>query len=106
MDYGTLRTLKHIKKDNEKTFNMFFDLESKIHNDSNNILIICRNKRACKEAIKFIAKDYIEKCKVNMSSLTLTIDGINIMFVSITDLEEKIIGRKFKDYHFEEEFHI
>ncbi len=102
--YSNLMMLKRMKPDR---ISLHLNLQQHIDPTSNNILVICRLKKDCKEAIKFIARDNLGKLsRVSLSSGILKIKDTTFKFVPVVDLYESIIGYKYKEYYFEEEFHI
>ena len=68
--YNSLQMLKRI---DEKHLKTHYNLRSRIDKDSKNRLIICRSKKDCREAIKFIAKDYLDRAEIDMSNLKIKI---------------------------------
>ncbi len=56
--------------------------------------------------MKFIARDNLSECEVSLSNGILKIKDTTFKFVPVVDLYESIIGYKYKEYYFEEEFHI
>lgn len=101
--YNSLQMLKRI---DEKHLRTHYNLQSRIKKDSKNRLIICRSKKDCREAIKFIAKDYLDRAKIDMSNLKIKIDDITLVFMPVLDIDNSLTGYKYKDYYFEEEFHL
>lgn len=101
--YTSLMMLKRMKPDR---ITLHLNLQQHIDPTSNNVLVICRLKKDCKEAIKFIARDNLGECEVSLSSGILKIKDTTFKFVPVVDLYESIIGCKYKEYYFEEEFHI
>lgn len=101
--YNSLQMLKRI---DEKHLRTHYNLQSRIKKDSKNRLIICRSKKDCREAIKFIAKDYLDRAKIDMSNLKIKIDDITLVFMPVLDIDNSLTGYRYKDYYFEEEFHL
>lgn len=103
--YNSLMMLKRMSRNNPKRIDQHKYLEMRRDEKSNNILVICRTKKDCREAMKFIAKDNLDKCKVHLTSGILELEDTTIKFVPVSwadDLE----GFRYKEYYFEEEFHI
>lgn len=103
--YNSLMMLKRIARNHPDRFNKHKNLEIRKDIKSNNILVICRTKKDCKEAMNFIAKDNLGRCEIHSSSNILKIDGTTIKFISISMVDE-LIGYRYKEYYFEEEFNI
>ena len=101
--YNSLQMLKRI---DEKHLRTHYNLQSRIKKDSKNRLIICRSKKDCREAIKFIAKDYLDRAKIDMSNLKIKIDDITLVFMPVLDIDNSLAVYRYKDYYFEEEFHL
>lgn len=101
--YNSLQMLKRI---DEKHLRTHYNLRSRIKKDSKNRLIICRSKKDCREAIKFIAKDYLDRAEIDMSNLKIKIDDITLIFMPVLDIDNSLTGYRYKDYYFEEEFHL
>lgn len=101
--YNSLQMLKRI---GEKHLRTHYNLQSRIKKDSKNRLIICRSKKDCREAIKFIAKDYLDRAKIDMSNLKIKIDDITLVFMPVLDIDNSLTGYRYKEYYFEEEFHL
>lgn len=101
--YNSLQMLKRM---DEKHLRTHYNLQSRIKKDSKNRLIICRNKKDCREAIKFIAKDYLDRAKIDMSNLKIKIDDITLVFMPVLDIDNSLTGYRYKEYYFEEEFHL
>lgn len=101
--YNSLQMLKRI---DEKHLRTHYNLQSRIKKDSKNRLIICRSKKDCREAIKFIAKDYLDRAKIDMSNLKIKIDDITLVFMPVLDIDNSLTGYRYKEYYFEEEFHL
>lgn len=101
--YNSLQMLKRI---DEKHLRTHYNLRSRIKKDSKNRLIICRSKKDCREAIKFIAKDYLDRAEIDMSNLKIKIDDITLIFMPVLDIDNSLTGYRYKEYYFEEEFHL
>lgn len=101
--YNSLQMLKRM---DEKHLRTHYNLQSRIKKDSKNRLIICRSKKDCREAIKFIAKDYLDRAKIDMSNLKIKIDDITLVFMPVLDIDNSLTGYRYKEYYFEEEFHL
>lgn len=100
--YNSLMMLKRM---NPERLTQHYYLQQHKDPTSKNILVICRLKKDCKEAIKFIARDHLGECKANLVKCTLELNDTTIKFVPVAwadDLE----GFRYKEYYFEEEFHI
>lgn len=95
-----------LKRIDKKYFELFFNLQNRIDSTSKNRLVICRSKKDCKEAMKFIAKDHLGECKIDSMSNKLTIDNVTIIFIPVSELDYSLVGYKYKDYYFEEEFKL
>ena len=101
--YNSLQMLKRM---DEKHLRTHYNLQSRIKKDSKNRLIICRSKKDCREAIKFIAKDYLDRAEIDMSNLKIKIDDITLVFMPVLDIDNSLTGYRYKEYYFEEEFHL
>lgn len=101
--YSSLMMLKRMKPD---IISLHLNLQQHIDPASNNILVICRLKKDCKEAIKFIAKDNLGECEVSLNSDILKIKDTTFKFVPVINLYKSMISYKYKEYYFEEEFYI
>lgn len=101
--YNSLRILKRI---DDKYLRTHYNLQSRINKDSKNRLIICRSKKDCREAIKFIAKDYLGRADINMSDLKIKIGDITLIFMPVSEIDYSLTGYRYKEYYFEEEFHL
>lgn len=102
----TYQALQMLKRMDDWYLNLHYNLQSRIDKKSKNKLVICRNKKECREAIKFIAKDHLDKCKIDMVSLKITVGDITIIFMPVSEIEYYLTGYKYNDYYFEEEFRI
>ena len=101
--YDGLMILKRINKD---TLDLYLDLNNRRDVSSNNLLVICRTKKDCEDAIRSISRNYLNTAKIHMSSLKVNIDKTNIIFIPIKSIRDKIIGQRFKEFYFNEEFNI
>ena len=101
--YNSLQILKRI---DEKYLRTYYNLQSRIDKGSKNRLIICKSKKDCREAIKFIAKDYLDRAEINMSDLKIKIDDITLIFMPVSEIDYYLTGYRYKKYYFEDEFHL
>lgn len=102
----TYNALMILKRVSERNFILYRNLQNRIDKDSKNILVICKSVKACKEALKFIANDHLDNCKIHLNANKLEIEGKQIVFAPVSKLEDFLVGYKYKEYYFEEEFHI
>lgn len=103
--YNSLLMLKRLSRNNPRRIDQHKYLEMRIDKNSKNILVICRTKKDCKEAMKFIAKDHLSDCKANLNTGILKINDTTIKFIPVSYVED-VAGFKYKEYYFEEEFNI
>lgn len=95
--------IKYLKRLDKKILSMFSDLENHKDGNSKNILIICRNKKDCKEAIKHIANNYLGRCEIHMASLKIKIDDTTFIFTPISDIKNYVIGTRYSQYYMDDE---
>ncbi len=93
-----LRTLKNISEDN---FTIHYYLKSHLGGKSD-ILIICRNNRTVKSAIKSLAENHLGECEVKSDSILFD-NGTRVIFRPVSKLD-KLDGYRFKEYYFEEDY--
>lgn len=103
--YNSLLTLKRLSRSNPKRIDQHKYLEMRREPTSKNILVICRTRKDCREAMKFIARDHLSECKANLNTGILELNDTTIKFIPVSYIED-VVGFKYKEYYFEEEFHI
>lgn len=105
--YDILAMLKRVCRAHPREVTRYRLLEQHRDNKSNNILVICKTKKDCNEAIKFIARDHLGECKAQLTKGILKIKDATIIFTSVAGLDEHLLPEcKFKDFYFEEEFNL
>lgn len=103
--YNSLLTLKRLSRNNPRRIDQHKYLEMRREPNSKNILVICRTRKDCREAMKFIAKDHLSDCKANLNTGILKLNDTTIKFIPVSCVED-VVRFKYKEYYFEEEFHI
>ena len=103
--YNSLLTLKRLSRSNPRRIDQHKYLEMRREPSSKNILVICRTRKDCREAIKFIARDHLSECKANLNTCILELNDTTIKFIPVSCVED-VVSFKYKEYYFEEEFHI
>lgn len=102
MIYDRLLMLKRMP---EEVLEFYSKLNSRKSEKSKNILVICRTVKDANEALRGMAANCGEGCKINKTRMMLETGERNIIFMPIGRLDT-LVGIKYKEYYLEDEYKI
>lgn len=92
-----------LSKFNNLTMIIYHDLEIRKNDNSNNILIICKDEKELNEKFNELIRNNEDKIKKIFSSSKKIIfyNDINIIFKNMNEvINNKLVGLRFKKYYF------